>query len=81
MNTDAPPIYVPSEGVTVLSEESVFWDNDDNVSPADTSNTAVLVAAGGQIDVPSSVCFYDNDDPTYSTVLFEEDQICLGEDT
>ena len=81
VNTDAPSIYGPSEGVTVLSEESVFWDNDDNVSPADTSNTAVLVAAGGQIDVPSSVCFYDNDDPTYTTVLFEEDQICLGEDT
>ena len=80
VNTDAPSIYVSSEGVTVLSEESVFWDNDDNVSPADTSNPAVLVAAGGQIDVPSSVVFYDNDDPTCSSVLFEEDQTCLDEE-
>ena len=68
---DAPTIYVSPTGETVLSENSVFWDNQD------TSNPAILVASGGQVDVPSSVLFIDNIESDCSTVYYEEDDTCL----
>ena len=74
VNADAPAIYVSSDGETVLSEDSVFWDHDDY---NDNSDPAVFVASGGTIDVPSSVVFYDNDGSECSTVFYEEDQTCL----
>ncbi|CAN0546314.1 unnamed protein product, partial [Laminaria digitata] len=46
-----PVIYVSSTGVTVLSENSVFWGNEY------AYRGVVLVASGGQLDVPSSVSF------------------------
>ncbi|CAM9289602.1 unnamed protein product, partial [Laminaria digitata] len=71
VNSDAPSIYVSPDGVTMLSEDSVFWDHDDESEPA------ILVASGGAVDVPSSVVFYDDDDSDCSTVLYQEDQTCL----
>ena len=73
VNTDAPSIYVSSNGETVLSEDSVFWDHDDYFE----TYPAILVASGGKVEVPSSVVFYDNDDSDCSTVYYQEDDTCL----
>ena len=61
----------------MLSEMSAFWDNEDNVIGIDTTNPAVLVASGGELDVPNSVVFYGNDDSGCRSVFFEEDETCL----
>ena len=68
---DAPTIYVSPSGETVLSENSVFFDNED------TSNPAILVWSGGEIDIPSSVSFIDDIDSDCSTVYYVEDESCL----
>ena len=68
---DAPTIFVSTTGETVLSENSVFWDNED------TSNPVVLVASGGEIDIPSSVSFIDDIESDCSTVFYQEDDTCL----
>ena len=77
VNTDSPSVWVSSLGKTVFSELSAFWDNEDNVFGIDTTNPAVLVASGGEVDVPGSVVFYGNDDSECRTVFFEEDETCL----
>lgn len=53
-SSSAPTIYVGSEGKTVLSGNSVFWDTyDDSTSPA------IYVNTGGELTIPSSVTFVD----------------------
>ena len=68
---DAPTVVVSTTGVTVLSENSVFWDNEDTFEPA------ILVASGGELDIPSSVLFVDDVESDCSTVHFAEDDTCL----
>ncbi|CAN0174899.1 unnamed protein product, partial [Laminaria digitata] len=77
VNTDSPSIFVSSTGRTVFSEQSAFWANEDNAFGIDTTNPAVLVSAGGEVDVPSSVIFYGEDESECRTVFFEEDETCL----
>lgn len=72
MNSGAPSIYVISGSVTVLSENSIFWDHHDDYY----WNLAVFVESGGSVDVPSSVLFYV-DEVKCSTVFFQEDNTCL----
>ena len=71
VNSDAPAIYVAPGGETVLSERSAFW------ASRDPENPAVLVAAGGQLDIPSSVVFYETTNSDCSTVLYLDDDTCL----
>ena len=71
VNTDSPSIYVSSTGETVLSENSVFWDNEDTNSPA------ILVSSGGKLDIPSSVTFIDDVESDCSTVYYDETGTCL----
>ena len=71
VNTDAPSIQVSSTGVTVLSENSVFWDNEDSNEPA------IFVSSGGVLDIPGSVAFIDDVDSDCSTVYYAETGACL----
>ena len=68
---DAPTIYVSPTGNTVISANSVFWDNEDPNSPA------ILVASGGAVNIHSSVSFIDDVESDCSTVFYQEDDTCL----
>lgn len=67
---DAPSII--TYGKLVLSEDSVFYSDDDVSSPA------VIVGAGGELTVPSSVLFVkSNAEIDCSTVYYRDEDICL----
>lgn len=67
---ETPTIYVSSTGVTVLSENSVFFDNE-------YGTPFIRVASGGVLDIPKSVSFIDNAESGCTTVYYAEDDSCL----
>lgn len=70
LEIDAPAIYISSTGETVLSDNSVFR-NDDTNSPA------VYVASGGELDIRGDVLFIADVENDCSSVYFKEDKSCL----
>lgn len=59
-----------STGVTVLSDNSVFWDNEDAREPA------IFVSSGGVLEIPNSVTFVDDLESDCSTVFYAETSTC-----
>lgn len=56
VDTYTPAIYISSDGNTILSENSVFWDKYDEVN-----SPAIRVSSGGKLTIPDSVTFVDSD--------------------
>lgn len=69
VDTETPAIFIGSEGRTVLSGESVFRDTYQD------SHAAILVQAGGELVLPSSVVFIDSETEC-SRVNYLEDDDC-----
>lgn len=69
-SSSAATIFISSDGDTVLSENSVFWD-----TYGDTTPSAILVASGGELEIPSSVTF-PNADTDCSKVKYIGDDAC-----
>ena len=69
VDTETPAIFISSDGNTVLSGNSVFRDTYVD------SHAAILVAAGGELVIPNSVIFLDNETEC-SRVNYLEDDDC-----
>lgn len=70
LEIDAPAIYISSTGETVLSDNSVFRNDD-------TNDPAVYVASGGELDIRGDVLFIADVENDCSTVYYREDKSCF----
>lgn len=66
-----PAITISADGETVLSDPSVFWASFGDNEPF------VLVESGGQLAIPESTLFVNNDEADCATVYYEETDTCL----
>ena len=65
-DTGYPAVYVSSDGETVLSPNSVFW------SIRETTEPAVEVASGGEVEIPSSIVFIRYADGDCGMVYYDD---------
>ena len=66
-----PAITISSDGETVLSAPLVFWASFGDNEPF------VQVESGGQLVIPGSALFINNDEADCSTVYYKETDTCL----
>lgn len=71
-DTESPAVVAASGGKTVLSNNSVFWTDDDS-----DGEPAVLATSEEELVVPRSVAFIGNEEADCGTVLYTVDDSCL----
>lgn len=69
-------IVVQRTGETVLSEDTVFFQNESG----DDIGAPVYVVDGGSLEVPDDLLFIGNadEDAVCGTIYFEDDEECVG---